>query len=569
MTSNIGKPYLSKAERMGLRAPVGSDKAMCVIAAMILVVLAVSSCSGSSRGSAGSTCPPAPDGSGHLSEYFGGYIGYSHPYSDNVTPIRVNLADTHSGGLDALDDTVPKGVEDEDEFVMELRDMLGQSLKSINFYVQPSISVYDVDPNKPIPPPIKSADFHILVRNPIDYTSIAVLFEGNELETIEKHSENTPCLSVFWSTEEQVFDESGNITVSFEATDIDGDELSYSIYYSTNAGNSYWWKQTAVMQNSLSSAMISAASLEISDQARLAVSVTDGERSMVWESPIFTVAEQPSKPTPKAYDDSANGYVSEPLRIYVLDNDLYTSNASVRRSLKIIVPPSLGATTVYSKTNGWVQTLRPFIEYTAESAGTDTLTYSICDSNDQCDSAQVTINITTDSCTILGTEQDDTQRGTSASDVICGLGGNDTIYASGGNDIIRAGLGDDTIYGQAGDDLIYGGFGNDDMLGHRGNDTAYGGFGDEEIWGGGDDDTIWGGYGADEIRGEADNDTLYGEDGPDLIHGGRGDDIIYGGTGNDTIRGNQGADTIYPGPGNNTLLGAAPEDTIIRNFYGR
>ena len=497
---------------------------MCVIAAMILVLLAVSSCSGSSRGSAGSTCPPAPDSSGHLSEYFGGYIGYSHPYSDNVTPIRVNLADTHSGGLDALDDTVPKGVEDEDEFVMELRDMLGQSLKSINFYVQPSISVYDVDPNKPIPPPIKSADFHILVRNPIDYTSIAVLFEGNELETIEKHSENTPCLSVFWSTEEQVFDENGNITVSFEATDIDGDELSYSIYYSTNAGNSYWWKQTAVMQNSLSSAMISAASLEISDQARLAVSVTDGERSMVWESPIFTVAEQPSKPTPKAYDDSANGYVSEPLRIYVLDNDLYTSNASVRRSLKIVVPPSLGATTVYSETNGWVQTLRPFIEYTAESAGTDTLTYSICDSNDQCDSAQVTINITTDGCTFLGTEQDDTQRGTSGSDVICGLGGNDAIY---------------------------------------------GGFGDEEIWGGGGDDTIWGGYGADEIRGEADNDTLYGEDGPDLIHGGRGDDTIYGGTGNDTIRGNQGADTIYPGPGNNTLLGAAPEDTIIRNFYGR
>ena len=542
---------------------------MCVIAAMILVVLAVSSCSGSSRGSAGSTCPPAPDGSGHLSEYFGGYIGYSHPYSDNVTPIRVNLADTHSGGLDALDDTVPKGVEDEDEFVMELRDMLGQSLKSINFYVQPSISVYDVDPNKPIPPPIKSADFHILVRNPIDYTSIAVLFEGNELETIEKHSENTPCLSVFWSTEEQVFDESGNITVSFEATDIDGDELSYSIYYSTNAGNSYWWKQTAVMQNSLSSAMISAASLEISDQARLALSVTDGKRSMVWESPIFTVAEQPSKPTPKAYDDSANGYVSEPLRIYVLDNDLYTSNASVRRSLKIVVPPSLGATTVYSETNGWVQTLRPFIEYTAESAGTDTLTYSICDSNDQCDSAQVTINITTDGCTFLGTEQDDTQRGTSGSDVICGLGGNDAIYASGGNDIIRAGRGDDTIYGQAGDDLIYGGFGNDNILGHRGNDTIYGGFGDEEIWGGGGDDTIWGGYGADEIRGEADNDTLYGEDGPDLIHGGRGDDTIYGGTGNDTIRGNQGADTIYPGPGNNTLLGAAPEDTIIRNFYGR
>ena len=612
---------------------------MCVIAAMILVLLAVSSCSGSSRGSDGSTCPPAPDGSGHLSEYFGGYIGYSHPYSDNVTPIRVNLADTHSGGLAALDDTVPKGVEDEDEFVMELRDVLGRSLKSINFYVQPSISVYDVDPNKPIPPPIKSADFHILVRNPIDYTSIAVLFEGNELETIEKHSENTPCLSVFWSTEEQVFDESGNIIVSFGATDIDGDELSYSIYYSTNAGNSYWWKQTAVMQNSLSSVIISAASLKISDQARLAISVTDGKRSMVWESPIFTVAEQPSKPTPKAYDDSANGYVSEPLRIYVLDNDLYTSNASVRRSLKIVVPPSLGATTVYSETNGWVQTLRPYIEYTAESAGTDTLTYSICDSNDQCDSAQVTITsrvnqppianddivgddigevlridvlandidaerdfdyeslsidvppifgtasvkseytetwdrehfieyhyaataidsltysicdtfdqcdtaeVTikagTADCTIMGTEQDDTLEGTADDDVICGLAGNDTIYAGGGNDIIKAGLGDDVVFAGAGDDTIYG---------EDGDDTI---------------DSGTGGDGADGLYGGLGDDILDGGSGNDIIHGSKGDDTIYGGPGDDTIRGNLGADTIYPGEGSDTLEGPTEADTII------
>ena len=652
--SNTREPTLHKTEAMGLRAPVRGDKAMCYIAVMILVLLVASSCSKSSEDSVESTCPPAPNGSGQLSEYFRGYIRYSHPYSDNVIPIRATLNSPTSTSVGApLDNTVSKGVEDEDEFVMELRDALGRSLKSIKFYVQPAIYEYDADPDKPIPPPYKSAYFNIIVKKPIDYASITFLYEGNELETIEEHSANTPCLSVSWPTEDRAFDESDHILVSFEATDADEDELSYSIYYSANGGKLYGWKKTAVMQNSLSSVMISTASLKISDQARLAISVTDGKRSMVWESPIFTIAEQLSKPTPKAYDDSANGYVSEPLRIYVLDNDLYTSNASVKRSLKIAVPPALGATTVYNGTNGWVQTLRPYIEYTAESAGTDTLTYSICDSNNQCDSAQVTItsrvnqppianddivggdigevlridvlanDIDTErdfdyeslsidvppifgtasvkseyttwdreyfieyyyassaidsltysicdtfdqcdtaevtikagtaDCAILGTEQDDTLRGTSDDDVICGLGGNDTIYAGGGNDIVRAGLGDDVVFAGAGDDTIYG---------EDGDDTIDSGAGDDIVRGSDGNDDITGGDGADQLYGGLGDDTLDGGDGDDIIHGSKGDDTIYGGPGDDTIRGNLGADIIYPGAGNDTLEGPTEPDTII------
>ena len=628
---------------------------MRYIAVMVLVLLVASSCSGSSENSVESTCPPAPNGSGQLSEYFGGYIRYSHPYSDNVIPIRVTLDSPTNLRLGALDNTVSKGVEDEDEFVMELRDALDRSLKSINFYVQPAITVYDADPDEPIPPPYKSAHFYIFVKKPIDYASITFLYEGNELETIEEHSANTPCLSVSWPTEDRAFDESDHILVSFEATDADEDELSYSIDYSANGGKLYGSKKTAVMQNSLSSVMIPTASLKISDQARLAVSVTDGKRSMVWESPIFTVTEQPSKPTPKAYDDSANGYVREPLRIYVLDNDLYTSSAYVRRSLKIIVPPSLGATTVYSETNAWVQTLRPFIEYTAESAGTDTLTYSICDSNDQCDSAQVTItsivnqppvakedivssnigevlridvlandidaekdfnheslvidvppifgtasvkseytetrdlehfieyyyastaidSLTysicdtfdqcdtaeviikagTADCTILGTEDDDTLRGTSDDDVICSLGGDDAIYAGGGDDIIKAGLGDDIVFAGAGDDTIYG---------EDGDDTIDSGAGDDIVRGSDGNDDITGDDGADGLYGGLGDDILDGGAGNDIIHGSKGDDIIYGGPGDDTIRGNLGADIIYLGGGNDTLEGPTEADTIIQ-----
>ena len=271
-----------------MRAPVGRNRAICVIAAIVLVGLLVAGCSRTSGDSPESSCPPAPDGSGLLSEYFEGYIEYSHPYSDNVIPISAELVRPHSG-LDALGDTVSKGLEDEDEFVMELRDALGRSLKSINFYVQPAISVYDADPDRPIPPPFKSAYFDFFVRNPIDYTSVAILYEGSELEMIGEHSANTPCLSVSWPTEVQTFGESDHIPVSFEATDADGDGLRYTIFYSDDGGRFYWWEETALMENSFSSVMISAASLDSSDQARLAVSVTDGKRSMVWESPTFTV----------------------------------------------------------------------------------------------------------------------------------------------------------------------------------------------------------------------------------------------------------------------------------------
>ena len=306
--------------------------------------------------------------------------------------------------------------------------------------------------------------------------------------------------------------------------------------------------------------VMSAANLTAGNHI-ITLTVTDSKGATASATTNITISRQNQLPT--ANDDIIRVALDDRALIDVLANDIDVEGDFKLETLAIFDLPFLGVAEIATNELG-----KSVIAYTAGSVGTDYFTYLICDGIDRCDIAQVTINITTDGCTILGTEEDDTLRGTSGNDVICGLGGNDTIYASGGNDIIRAGRGDDTIYGQAGDDLIYGGFGNDNILGHRGNDTIYGGFGDEEIWGGGGDDTIWGGYGADEIRGEADNDTLYGEDGPDLIHGGRGDDTIYGGTGDDTIRGNQGADTIYPGPGSNTLLGTAPEDTIIRNFYG-
>ena len=534
----------------------------------------------------------------------------------------------------------------EGEYSLELRNFDNTVLLTVPFDV--SENVYDIDPSRIDEIPDKTyADFSLIISDPPDYSKFAITRSEQDLIVIDRSS-NAPALSVNGPAKNQRFSNNDTVTLSWSGNDSDDDELDYTVYYSTDGGSSY--NAISLASDSTSETFMN---LDGSEQARLAVSASDGTRSTFVETPVFavdnhapivaiispasssvlaenqgflldgwaydkedgflrsssfswsssidgllgsesflvmsasdltagnhtitltvtdsngatasattniTISRQNQLPT--ANDDIIRVALDDRALIDVLANDIDIEGDFKLETLAIFDLPFLGAAEIATNDLG-----KSVIAYTAGSIGTDYFTYLICDGIDRCDIAQVTINITTDGCTILGTEEDDTLRGTSGSDVICGLGGNDTIYASGGNDIIRAGRGDDTIYGQAGDDLIYGGFGNDNILGHRGNDTIYGGFGDEEIWGGGGNDTIWGGYGADEIRGEADNDTLYGEDGPDLIHGGRGDDTIYGGTGDDTIRGNQGADTIYPGPGSNTLLGIAPEDTIIRNFY--
>ncbi len=300
------------------------------------------------------------------------------------------------------------------------------------------------------------------------------------------------------------------------------------------------------------------------------------------DSAQVTITSRVNQP-PVANDDIVGGDIGEVLRIDVLANDIDTERDFDYGSLSIDVPPIFGTASVKSELipvgdsqyfakhisddtqSTSSPTLRPlilndayigsrqnvltltpstipsvlkyFIEYHYAYSAIDSLTYSICDTFDQCDTAEVTIKAGTADCTIVGTEQDDTLEGTPGDDVICGLGGDDTIHAGGGNDIIKAGLGDDTVFAGPGGDIVRGGEGDDDITGGDGADELYGGLGD---------------------------DTIYGGSGDDIIHGSKGDDTIYGGPGDDTIRGNLGADTIYPGEGNDTLEGPTEPDTIIQ-----
>ena len=688
---------------------------MCVIVATVGILLIVAGCS------------PSLGGSRQLTEYISGSAYYGEVYSSDAdAPKRVTIESVFTLPYSGIDSRVSRWAEEYDEYGLELRHSSGRVLRSINFNAAKNTSI--ADPGGPA----TYAEFEVIVENPPNYASLAVLHDGNQMAVVER-SANAPSVSISGPAEGQVFYDGDSVPLGLKATDADGDVLDYRVYFSTDGGDSY---EVLLEKYAL---RIPAASLDSSTQARLAVSVSDGARSSFVETEIFTVAENipaettvsPANLPPKAYDDTARGYVDEALQIYVLENDIYSETDFDPQSLKIDVFPSSGVAYMYDARmpddTEWIRALRPSIIYIPGSAGTDELTYSICNKDGQCDSAQVTIRsrvnqppianddivggdigevlridvlandidaekdfnyeslvidvppifgtasvkseyvsardseyfaehnfedtqaaftptmieaITTEAtthnfegtqaaftptlrlstieranignrqnvltlvqptqeplflkhfieyhyastaidsltysicdtfdqcdtaevtikagtadCTILGTEDDDTLRGTSSDDVICGLDGDDTIYAGGGDDTIKAGLGDDAVFADAGDDTIYG---------EAGDDTIDSGTGDDIVRGSDGNDRITGDDGEDELYGGPGDDTLDGGAGNDIIHGSKGDDTIYGGPGDDTIRGNLGADTIYPGEGNDTLEGSTEQDTIIQ-----
>lgn len=80
-----------------------------------------------------------------------------------------------------------------------------------------------------------------------------------------------------------------------------------------------------------------------------------------------------------------------------------------------------------------------------------------------------------DSPFIVGTDNNDTVRGTTGDDNMSGFDGNDRLYGDEGDDIIGGGDGNDTLKGEKGNDEIYGGDGNDLLNGGQDDDILTGG----------------------------------------------------------------------------------------------
>ena len=352
---------------------------MCVIVATVGILLIVAGCS------------PSLGGSRQLTEYISGSAYYGEVYSSDAdAPKRVTIESVFTLPHSGIDSRVSRWAEEYDEYVLELRHSSGRVLRSIHFNAAKNTSI--ADPGGPA----TYAEFEVIVENPPNYASLAILHDGNQMAVVER-SANAPSVSISGPAEGQVFYDGDSIPLGLKATDADGDVLDYRVYFSTDGGDSY---EVLLEKYAL---RIPSVSLDSSTQARFAVSVSDGVRSSFVETEIFTVAENvPVETTvtsanlpPKAYDDTVRGYVDEALQIYVLENDIYSETDFDPQSLKIDVFPSSGVAYMYDARmpddTEWIRALRPFIIYIPGSAGTDELTYSICNKDGQCDSAQVTI----------------------------------------------------------------------------------------------------------------------------------------------------------------------------------
>lgn len=585
---------------------------MCVIVATVGILLIVAGCS------------PSLGGSRLLTEYISGSAYYGEVYSSDAdAPKRVTVESVFALPHSEIDSRVSRGAEEYDEYVLELRQSSGRVLRSINFFA--AKYTWHADPG----PYETYAEFEVIVENPPNYASLAILHDGNQMAVVER-SANAPSVSISGPAEGQVFYDGDSIPLGLKATDADGDVLDYRVYFSTDGGDSY---EVLLEKYAL---RIPAVSLDSSTQARFAVSVSDGARSSFVETEIFTVAENVTVETtvtsanlpPKAYDDTVRGYVDEALQIYVLENDIYSETDFDPQSLKIDVFPSSGVAYMYDARmpddTEWIRALRPSIIYIPGSAGTDELTYSICNKDGQCDSAQVTIRSRVNQPPVAN---DDIVGGDIGEVLRIDVLAND-IYTEKDFNYESLRIDVPPIFGTASvkvkREFIAEG-NSEDLIGHNSGDTQAVSsltlrpltLKQADIWSlqnidtpptlpsilkyfieyhyastaidsltysicdtfdqcdtaevtikaGTADCTIVGTEEDDTLRGTPGDDVICGLAGDDTIHAGEGDDIIKAGLGDDAVFAETGDDTIYGESGDDTIDSGTGDD-IVRGSDG-
>ena len=142
----------------------------------------------------------------------------------------------------------------------------------------------------------------------------------------------------------------------------------------------------------------------------------------------------------------------------------------------------------------WMITINP---YGGDSFGKGVAGVDASASSTGEETADATETIGMKTCTIIGTIEPETIRGTPRRDIICGLHGADRIYGEASNDVIRSYHGGDYVNGGAGDDVVKAGFGGDSVYGSIGNDKLDGDEQSDYINGGSGSDSCLGGTGRD------------------------------------------------------------------------
>jgi Ca2+-binding RTX toxin-like protein len=314
-----------------------------------------------------------------------------------------------------------------------------------------------------------------------------------------------------------------------EATDIDGDTLSYSISSQANHGvvsvdaEGNWSYKADGSYNGSDSAIIS---------------IDDGNGGVVTQTLNFEIQGYIYEGEDLVIDDTTN----DTLDISNLSKD----DLSFKQSGDDLLITLLDTNTI---------TLKNY--FTDTNAGVEKLI-----------TKEGEINLTRD---VINESRYGGYIALDSQDhLIIGDGCFNWLIGNNGNDILFGNERGDYISGGKGNDLLVGGEGNDNLQGNSGDDHLYGDSGNDQLYGGEGSDTLSGGEGSDMLFGENGDDAISGGSGNDTIYAGNGDDTLKGGTGDDFIDGSYGSDTYHfnIGDGADTIVdtaayGSNDTDTLI------
>ena len=541
--------------------------------------------------------------------------------SSSGSPVSVSLNPVHS--RTTRNQTNPSG-----DYKLELLDSSDSVLRSISFDVG-EIEITCETGACPASAQSNKALFGLVINNPPDYKKLRFSKSGTTFATITR-SANKPLLQghiiSFLELIARLPHE--DVQLTWNATDADGDNLKYTVFYSTDSGKTY---SVLLMNTDATSYTINPDSVAGSNKARVAVSVSDGLRTDFKQSEIFAITDKPPAAgilSLGAHDISAGRNISDRQSLVLsasgydledgnlpsvafswrssIDGDLGTGRYIVvsgadltagEHEITMTATDSAG-NQVTDETQITVSAYQILPEATDDSASArlDDAVFADVVANDiniDPDAARSSLSITkapdlgtamiavspsglrsikytghTSGTDTLGYRICDETDASNCSEAILSISvaiGACTIIGTEGDDVLEGTTGNDVICGMGGDDRIDGKRGNDVIYGGSGNDTLYGRDGNDTIYGGSGDDLILGHRGNDVLYGRLGDDRIYGGGGDDIAAGGKGSDRLHGEADDDTLEGNQGNDVIHGGRGDDIIIGGEGDDTIRGN----
>ena len=132
------------------------------------------------------------------------------------------------------------------------------------------------------------ATFTVIRTVPMDSESVEIRFQG-ETAWSRAISSNPPVVTLISPSGGETLAADAEFTIQWNATDSDGDELTYSVYYSTDGGATYIPMDTALTTTSLNWVTVTAPG---SNTAVIKVEASDGFNLGQAVSSPFTVAEK-------------------------------------------------------------------------------------------------------------------------------------------------------------------------------------------------------------------------------------------------------------------------------------